>query len=470
MKKVFVSLMSMLLVFCMCAPLVAKAEEGTKEYKGFTYEVWEGEGGAKEIFISGYTGTDAEVVVPGEIEGTPVKVVQFEFPDGNSTMTSLKFSEGIEVIYPFTATGASALKTVYIPSTVTSIGQAAFLYCDNLKDIIVDDKNEAFCDEDGVLYAKFNMYENDQLIKDEKGNPKVFADCSLYPRGKRDAEYTILSEVDGCPVIQIAERAFHGNQDIRSIIIPDSVVDIYYMAFGDCINLEKLTFLGAKSTAEYDDYSKKYYDIVGLLINSDGADEMKVVYPETLVLYVVKDSEMEKYAVANNIPYKYAQPAVSLNEEFKIQVEGNTLDSIPYGTEVLVKDITASTNEKVKTQIGTQKYKSFDISLQYEATLIQPKDSVKVSIPVPENFDGTKCNVYHVSDKGEFTDMKAKFDNGRMVFLAYHFSNYVIVEGSIGATASPKTGDGAQTMLWVAMMCMSVGAYGIYSKKTRSYN
>lgn len=469
MKKLVMLLLSMILVFCMCVPFSAKAEEGTNVYNGFSYEVWDGEGGEKEIYISGYTGTDAEVVVPAEIGGVPVKTVQFSFADGNSTMTTLKFSEGIEIIYPFTAEGASALKTVYIPSTVTGIYQDAFLYCDSLQNIIVDDKNEVYFDLDGVLYGQFQEYVNDQPVKDEKGNPVMNAICELYPRGRRDAEYILPSEANGASVVLIADRAFHGNQDLRSVVIPDSVEDIYFMAFGDCINLEKLTFLGKGTTPEYDDYENKYNDIVGLYINSDGADEMTVVYPEKLVMYVVKDSEMEKYAKAAKIPYKYIEENVATNKEFNVEIRGVKEGALAYGTQVVVKDVTASILEAAKTKLGDMKYRMFDITLSLDGKKVQPNGEVTVYLPIPEGYNPSKCNVYYVADDGNFTDMKAKAQEGFLLFTTNHFSNYVIVEGTV-TTTSPKTGDSSQTMLWIAMLCVSVGLYGVYSKKRRSYN
>ena len=81
---------------------------------------------------------------------------------------------------------------------------------------------------------------------------KLSDDKSHYVVVGYDAIMTTLvieSSIDGIPVMEIAESAFHNNDNLNSITIPASVTKIGPRAFMNCTNLTsvvlpaKLTFL-----------------------------------------------------------------------------------------------------------------------------------------------------------------------------------------------------------------------------------
>ncbi len=55
---------------------------------------------------------------------------------------------------------------------------------------------------------------------------------------------TIPSTINGYPVKRIQEYAFANNYELKSITIPESVVNVGYAAFWSCNNLTNVTFLG----------------------------------------------------------------------------------------------------------------------------------------------------------------------------------------------------------------------------------
>ena len=77
----------------------------------------------------------------------------------------------------------------------------------------------------------------------------------------------------------------------------------------------------------------------------------------------------------------------------------------------------------------------FDITLEKDGQVVQPKEEVTVSIPVPEHLDSKRCKVFHIDDNGNATDMEAWYQDGRMVFATNHFSYYAVVETE-GVTVS----------------------------------
>lgn len=114
--------------------------------------------------------------------------------------------------------GCSALPFVYIPASVTSIGSEAFIYCDS---IYVDNANQNFSSEDGVLYDKMKT--------------KLISCPSI-----RTGSFTIPSSVTS-----IGNWAFEYCYDLTSITLPSSLTTIGGGSFWDCT---KLTSVSIPST------------------------------------------------------------------------------------------------------------------------------------------------------------------------------------------------------------------------------
>lgn len=51
---------------------------------------------------------------------------------------------------------------------------------------------------------------------------------------------TVPSQIEGCPVVSIADGAFRG-QDVTAVILPDTVESIGWFAFAGCVRLESVT-------------------------------------------------------------------------------------------------------------------------------------------------------------------------------------------------------------------------------------
>ncbi|MDE7361606.1 MAG: leucine-rich repeat domain-containing protein [Oscillospiraceae bacterium] len=102
--------------------------------------------------------------------------------------------------------------SVFIPKTITKISSRD-MYC-FLSEITVDEDNQFFSSEKGVLFNK----EKTELIK--------------YPADKRDTSYSIPSTV-----IKVGDYCFAGAYWIESVVIPDSVKQLGGGAFEDCSNL-----------------------------------------------------------------------------------------------------------------------------------------------------------------------------------------------------------------------------------------
>lgn len=145
------------------------------------FEYFESNG---EITITGYTGSELDVVIPDEIGGYPVTAIAEKAFQLNKTVRS------------FT-----------IGSKIRSIGSCAFARCASLTNIYVDRANPYYQSIDGVLYS---------------GDGKTLLS---YPTAKAYSSYPVASGTE-----TIGEYAFFHSK-VQTVFLPDTVSTIGDYAF-----------------------------------------------------------------------------------------------------------------------------------------------------------------------------------------------------------------------------------------------
>ncbi len=186
MKKVLSLLLSITLLFSLISniSISAYADNSDLWYRVLdnnTAEIWN------------YGGSDAEVIIPSELDGY--------------TVTS--------IAYPGFSSNMSVM-SVYIPDTITNIGSEAFANCQSLEYINVDSNNKYYSSQDGVLFNRTGT----ELIQ--------------FPIGSTNTSYTISNTV-----LSINELAFNYSKKLKYVTIPDNVAYINN-AFNGCNGLESI--------------------------------------------------------------------------------------------------------------------------------------------------------------------------------------------------------------------------------------
>ena len=198
------------------------------------------------ITITGYTGTDTSITIPDNIDGYTVTDI------GNWAFSNCK-----------------DLETVTIPQGIITIHTDAFMYCENLKNINVNENNPNYSSVDGVLFDKEKTY------------------LRKYPRGKGETQYVIPNTVT-----RIESYAFYGCNNLKNIEIPSGVIKIWNATFENCNNLISI---------DVDENNPNYSSVDGVLFDKEKSN--LIVYPANKegTEYVIPTTvaTIESYAFEN---------------------------------------------------------------------------------------------------------------------------------------------------------------------------
>lgn len=264
-------ILSLLCAFIMFSALsvffcfdTAYATERSEEWEYTTVS-----GGAS---ITGYTGSDTEIVVPATLEnGLNVVSVSGLYSKRKDSIKSVTLSSGIKSIANSALKGYAGIEKVTIPSSVTSIGTSAFESCKSLKAISIPSSVTqlgagAFSGCTSLTSAVINsklsaiperLFMNCSSLNSftlpsntTKIGSNAFSGCTSLKTIYFPATLTTIgaSAFENCtmlgsPVLpsqkltEIGEAAFRGCTSITSVFIPNSVIRIKDSAFYGCSSL-----------------------------------------------------------------------------------------------------------------------------------------------------------------------------------------------------------------------------------------
>lgn len=137
-----------------------------------------------------------------------------------SEITSVTIPNSVVQIKDWVFQDCSKLVSVAIPAGVTNIGSNAFYGCYRLVSIDIEEGNQFYSSENGVLFNR----DKTTLI--------------LYPKGK-SGHYSVPESV-----INIEEKAFSNCYELTSITIFGNIADIGNETFSNCIKLNSISIPG----------------------------------------------------------------------------------------------------------------------------------------------------------------------------------------------------------------------------------
>lgn len=250
--------------------------------------------------VSGYTGTDTKVTVPGKLDDyTVTSLGGGWYADGTGNIITygnvhnVEYDESgsvtqSEVYSPFS--GNEQIQSVTLPQTVTYVGANSFKNCTSLTEVNFDKCEELSvignnCFEGCTALESVTIPESVQLI-----DQQAFAGCTSLKSYSFGGEAALEAEIfenctaletawlpegvtsvppytfSGCTalkeislpetVTEIGDSSFLGCTALESFSLPQSVTAIYNNAFSGCTSLTQATFgdkletLGSRALAD----------------------------------------------------------------------------------------------------------------------------------------------------------------------------------------------------------------------------
>ena len=215
MKKTFAVILIFVLIFSFSACGKPKASP----IEDFEYEFENG-----ETIITGYIGTDLEIVIPSEIEGRPVTEIRYNFDEGKGA-----FAE-----YDMTS--------IIIPEGVEYINDCSFYECHMLENISLPDSFKGFYHGtdpyNGSSDTAIWTLRDTKWLSNQPDGPLYIDNIFLGIKG--DALTSSSFEIKN-GTTSIISNAFDDQENITEVVIPNSVKYIGDYAFRDCDLLKQIT-------------------------------------------------------------------------------------------------------------------------------------------------------------------------------------------------------------------------------------
>ena len=179
----------------------------------------------------------------------------------NDTITSCNIHANAKIIYFRAFYYCSSLNSIEIPDSITSIGEYAFVGCDNLT--YKEYGNGLYLGNSTNPYLVLIKAKNDTITScNIHANAKI-----IYFRAFYSCD-SLTSIVIPDSVTSIGSSAFEGCTSLTSIVIPDSVTSIGSYAFSRCYSLTSMT-IGASVTSIGDSAFEDCTNLKNIIINSN---------------------------------------------------------------------------------------------------------------------------------------------------------------------------------------------------------
>lgn len=303
--------------------------------------------------IISYNGTATSVVIPPYINGVQVSTIGSSAFARNATLKSVSIPSTITELEEMAFYMCTAIDSIKFPYNMTTIGSLSFAGCISLKIVNLPDS---------IVSTGFGIFLGSSIT-----SPVFVGDGEIliYVPGNLTA-YTVPSGVK-----RIEGMTFFYQTTLRTIVLPESLTEIGYQAFGTCSSLDKINIPSSVTTIEEGAF-ENCTAITELAVskNLDTIGDYVFWGCDNLVLTGDYDSNACLYALDYGIPF-----VVNIDSNYDFDVTNATI--VKYkGTETAVVVPLQFLEISVK-KIGMNAFYSNE-SLQ-SVTIQEPVEEIGIS-------------------------------------------------------------------------------------------
>lgn len=245
-------LFALALVLVLGVTAAATPKASAETYNGYSYTVTNG-----LATITGYTGSDTNLVIPSTVgDGVVVDAIGEKAFQGKTSIKSVTLPSGLSTVGKYAFDGCTGLTEITLPKKLKNLQLHAFANCSNVTKITVNstDLNE-------ITYYGYPEYTRAKPFYNVGANTDgvevIFADgCTTVPaymfQADSDEGYAanITSVTIAESVTTLGEYAFQNCVDLKSVTIGKGVTIVGEGAFGGCTMLKDVSFPSTLNTIE----------------------------------------------------------------------------------------------------------------------------------------------------------------------------------------------------------------------------
>lgn len=177
--------------------------------------------------ITGYSGTDEEIEIPGYYLGEPV-IIGEEVFEGNTTLRKLVINEGVTQIGNYAFSDCVNLQSVSIPGSVKTLWYGAFRNCTALTEVTI-----AYGVENIEMYA-FSGCSSLKKVELPNSVRQLGANALMNCT-------SLESVVLPSGLTELTFELFYGCTSLKTVEIPAGVTNIQTRVFGGCTSLTAIS-------------------------------------------------------------------------------------------------------------------------------------------------------------------------------------------------------------------------------------
>ncbi|MGN0530773.1 MAG: clostripain-related cysteine peptidase [Eubacterium sp.] len=197
--------------------------------------------------LIGYSGTDARIEIPSNVEGKDVTVIATQaFEDksgeyavnlGNQNIVEVVLPETITEISDSAFSMVSNLEKVNLPEGTTKIGNGAFFET-ALKSVDFPETLESIGSE-AFYYTQIENVHIPKNVQEILGNPFMYcSNLNTFSVDKKNKNYTVVNDF----LCTKDKKTLISGLNVENVIIPKNIENIGNYAFAGCENVKSVEF------------------------------------------------------------------------------------------------------------------------------------------------------------------------------------------------------------------------------------